>query len=131
MTQFRPFRRGVTLSASASCSTPRFSRARASVLNSSCFAGMSVSSSASAKLGDDVGFLDEDDLFTLELDLCAAVLAVHHAVSNLQLHWNHVPLLPAPGTHRDDLTLDRLLLSRVGDVETALHGLRPLRRPDG
>src|SRR5207302_5548963 len=90
MTTFRPFGPSVTLTASASWSTPRFSRARASVLNSSCFAGMSVSSSASAKLGDDVGFLDEDDLFTLELDLCAAVLPVHHAVPDLQLHRDHI-----------------------------------------
>src|ERR1051325_2260792 len=78
-----------------------------------------------------VGFLDENDLLTLELDLCAAVLAVHHPVPDLQLHGHHIPLFPAPGTHRDDLTLDRLLLGGFGDVETALHGLRLLHRPDG
>src|SRR5437763_4375682 len=132
MTTFRPLGPSVTFTASPSWSTPRLSRARASVLNSSCFAGIvRFLLRASAQLGDDVGFFDEDDLFTLELDLGAAVLAVHHAVPDLQLHRHHIPFFPAPGTHRDDLTLDRLLLGRVGDIETALHRLRLLRRPDG
>src|SRR5438034_11173608 len=37
----------------------------------------------------------------------------------------------ASGTHRDHLALDRLFLGRVGDVETALHRLRLLHRPNG
>src|SRR3989449_7473700 len=86
---------------------------------------------ASAKLGDDVRFLDEDDLFTLELHLSTAVLPVNHAIPDLQLHRDQRFLLPASGTHRDHLALDRLFLGRVGDVETALHRLRLLHRPNG
>src|SRR5438309_10687502 len=40
ITTFRPFGPRVTFTASANWSTPRFKRARASTLNSSCFAGM-------------------------------------------------------------------------------------------
>src|SRR6266566_4078253 len=86
---------------------------------------------ASAKLGDDVRFLDEDDLFTLELHLSTAVLPVNHTIPDLQLHRDQRFLLPASGTHRDHLALDRLFLGRVGDVETALHRLRLLHRPNG
>src|SRR5438445_7906918 len=131
MTTFLPFGPRVTFTASASWSTPRFNLARASTLNSSLFAGMSDSSwKTSAKLGDDVGFLDEDDFLAVQFDLCAAVLPVHHPVPHLQLHRDHVPLLAASGTYRDHLALDRLFLGRVGDVETTLHRLRLLHRPD-
>src|SRR5213594_2836024 len=84
----------------------------------------------SAKLGDDVRFLDEDDFFTLELHLTATVLPVHHPVPDLQLHRDQRILLPTSGTYCDHLALDRLFLGRVGDVETALHGLRLLHRPN-
>src|SRR5437870_4123901 len=132
MTTFLPFGPRVTFTASASWSTPRFNLARASTLNSSFFAGMSDSSwKTSAKLGDDVGFLDEDDFLAVQFDLCAAVLPVYHPVPHLQLHRDHVPLLAASGTYRDHLALDRLFLGRVGDVETTLHRLRLLHRPDG
>src|SRR6266851_8828417 len=131
MTTFRPFGPRVTFTASANWSTPRFRRARASTLNSSCFAGMCFLLETSAKLGDDVRFLDEDDLFTLELHLRATVLPVHHPVPDLQLHWDQRILFPTSGTYCDHLALDRLFLGRVGDVETALHGLRLLHRPDG
>src|SRR3989442_3644608 len=39
----------------------------------------------SAELGDDVGFLDQDDLFVLQLDLRAGVLPIHDPVPDLQL----------------------------------------------
>src|SRR5712664_898514 len=84
----------------------------------------------SAKLGDDVRFLDEDDFFTLELHLTATVLPVHHPVPDLQLHRDQRILLPTSGTYCDHLALDRLFLGRVGDVETALHSLRLLHRPN-
>src|SRR2546425_5924404 len=85
----------------------------------------------SAKLGDDVRFLDEDDFFTLEFHLGATVLPVHHAVPDLQLHRDQRILLTTSGTYCDHLALDRLFLGRVGDVETALHRLRLLHRPNG
>src|SRR5690348_598023 len=108
MTTFRPFGPRVTFTASANWSTPRFRRARASTLNSSCFAGICFLLETSAKLGDDVRFLDEDDFFTLELHLSAAVLPVHHPVPDLQLHRDQCILLPTSGTHCDHLALDRL-----------------------
>src|SRR5213078_1376666 len=130
MTTFLPLGPSVTFTASASWSTPRFSRARASVLNSSCFAGIACSSWNSAELGDDVGFLDQDDLLTFELHLGAAVLPVHHAVAHLELERDQLPFLAPTGTHGDHFALDRFLLGGVRDVEPTLHLLRLLDRPD-
>src|SRR6267143_4006424 len=130
MTTFRPLGPRVTFTASASWSTPRFKRARASTLNSRYLAAICYSSSRLAELRNDVGFLDQDDLFPFELHLRAAVLPVDHAVTDLQLHRNHFPLLPPSGADRDDLPLNRLLLSGVRDVQAALHRFGLLHRPD-
>src|SRR6266480_1348289 len=61
-------------------------------------------------------------------DVCSSDL--DHPVSDLQLHRHRLTLLPPPRSDRDDLTLNGLLLGRVGDVETALHGLALLERLD-
>src|SRR5713226_8504099 len=84
----------------------------------------------SAELRDDVGFLDQDDLFLLQLDLRAGVLPVHDPVADLQLHRDPLALFHAAGPDRNDLTLDRLLLGRVRDVQAPLHLLGLLHRPD-
>src|SRR6266567_4178972 len=68
-----------------------------------------------------VGFLDQDDLFLLQLDLRAGVLPVHDPVADLQLHRDPLALFQPAGPDRDDLTLDRLLLGCVRDVETTFH----------
>src|SRR3989442_8336463 len=76
MTTLRPFGPRVTFTASASWSTPRLSRERATVLNSRHLAAIysslaQLSFPRSAELRDDVGFLDQDDLFLFQLDLRA------------------------------------------------------------
>src|SRR5260370_35191086 len=84
-----------------------------------------------AELGDDVGFFDKDDFFTLEFDLSAAVLTIDHAVPELELHRDHFTLLPPSRTDGHPLALDRLFFRGVGDVETAFHRGRLFERPDG
>src|SRR5438046_6571248 len=131
MTTLRPLGPRVTLTASASWSTPRLRRERASVLNSRYLAGIYILP-RSAELGDDVGFLDQDDLFVLQLDLRAGVLPIHDPVADLQLHRNQLALFHPAGPARDALTLDRLLLGRVRHVESTfpLLGLfHPPARP--
>src|SRR5437660_1405585 len=78
----------------------------------------------------DVGFLNQDDLVLLQLDLRAGVLPIHDPVADLQLHRDPLAPLHPAGPDRDDLTLDRLLLGRVRDVETTLHLLGIFHRPD-
>src|SRR6266550_1047632 len=132
MTTFRPLGPSVTFTASASLSTPRFRRARASVLNSRYLAAMSVlpPEECLREFRDDVGFFDQDDLFVVQLDLRATVLPVDDAVPNLQLHRDGLALLPPAGPHGDDFALDRLLFGGIGDVQPALHRLGLLHRPD-
>src|SRR5258708_29697219 len=132
MTTLRPSGPGVTFTASARLSAPRFKRAGASTLNSRYFAAIGAipPGPCSGELGDDVGFLDEDDFLTVQLDLRAAVLSVDHAIPDLQLHRDRLSLFAPARTHGEDLALDRLLLGGVGDVESALHRLRLLERPD-
>src|SRR5712691_10934235 len=132
MTTFRPLGPSVTFTASASWSTPRFRRARASVLNSKNLAAMSVLPpwGCLRELRDDVGFFDQDDLFVVQLDLRAAVLAVDDAVPNFQLHRDRLTLLPPARTHGDDFALDWLFLGSVGDVQPTLHRLGLLHGPD-
>src|SRR5438093_9266000 len=132
MTTFRPFGPRVTFTASASWSTPRFRRARASVLNSKNLAAMSVRPpwGCLRELRDDVGFFDQDDLFVVQLDLRATVLPVDDPVPNFQLHRDRLTLLPPPRTHGDDFALDWLLFSSVGDVQPTLHRFGLFHRPD-
>jgi hypothetical protein len=99
MTTFRPFGPSVTLTASASWSTPRLRAARASVLKCS------------------------------SLDFGAAVLPVENLVADLELHRNAHVLLVAAGADGDDLALLRLFLGGVGNEETAAHLLSVLERP--
>src|SRR4029077_6457556 len=132
MPTFRPLGPSVTFTASANWSTPRFRRARASVLNSRNLAAMSVlpPEGCLRELRDDVGFFDQDDLFVVQLDLRAAVLPVDHAVPDLQLHGDRLTLLPPARSHGDDFALDRLLFGGIGDIEPPLHRFGLLHRPN-
>src|SRR5256886_1797274 len=132
MTTFRPLGPSVTFTASANCSTPRFSRASVWVRNSKNLAAMSVlpPEECLRELRDDVGFFDQDDLFVVQLDLRAAVLPVDHAIPNLQLHRDRLALLPPPRSNGDDFALDRLFFGGIRDVQSTLHRLRLLHRPD-
>src|SRR5437870_2009413 len=129
MTTLRPFGPRVTFTASARWSTPRLRRERASVLNSRYLAVI-LFLSRSAELSDDVGFLDQDDLFLVQLDLRAGVLPVDDPVADLQLHRDALAPFQPAGPDRDDLTLDRLLLGRVRDIEATFHLLGLFQRPD-
>src|SRR5712691_8775974 len=86
--------------------------------------------SRSAELGDDVGFLDHDDLFLVQLDLRAGVLPIDDPVADLQLHRDPLAFFQPAGPDRDDVTLDRLFLGRVRDVQTTFHFLGLFQRPD-
>src|SRR5512134_1442428 len=77
MTTFRPLGPRVIFTASARASTPRLSRARASTLNCSSFADMSITPlelAGSTDPGQDVGRLHDDELVVAELIGRAAVL---------------------------------------------------------
>src|SRR5438552_635235 len=132
MTTFRPLGPSVTFTASANWSTPRFRRARASVLNSRnwlpclCF----LPRGCLRELRDDVGFFDQDDLFVVQLDLRAAVLPVDHAVPDLQLHRDRFALFPPARSHGDDFALDRPFFGGIRDVEPTLPRLGLLHRPN-
>src|SRR3989442_9132154 len=132
LTTFRPLGPRVTFTASASWSTPRFRRARASVLNSRNLAAMSVlpPEECLRELRDDVGFFDQDDLFVVQLDLRATVLPVDDPVPDFQLHRDRLPLFPPARTHGDDFALDWLLFGSVRDVQPTLHRLGLLHRAD-
>src|SRR5690348_13564645 len=92
--------------------------------------GSHLSLPRSTELGDDVGFLDQNNLLLLQLDLRAGVLPIHDPVPDLQLHRDPLALFHPAGPDRDDLTLNRLLLRRVRDVETTFHRLGLFHRPD-
>src|SRR5258707_11972533 len=115
MTTFRPLGPSVTFTASANWSTPRFRRARASVLNSKYLAAMSVlpPEECLRELRDDVGFFDQDDLFVVQLALRAAVLPVDDPFPHLQLHPDRLALLPPARTHGDDFGLHWLFFFRI------------------
>src|SRR5205814_628176 len=110
MTTLRPLGPRVTFTASASWSTPRLRRERASVLNSRYLAVICFLS-RSAELGDDVGFLDQDDLFLVQLDLRAGVLPIDDAVADLQLHRD--PLALRSEEHTSELQSLRHLVCRL------------------
>src|SRR5260370_17409432 len=102
-------------------------------MNSRYLAAMSVlpPEECLRELRDDVGFLDQDDLFVVQLDLRAAVLPVDDAIPNFQLHRDDLTLLPPAGAHGDDFALDRLFFAGIGYVLPPLlpFGLFPPPHP--
>src|SRR5207248_1150886 len=120
MTTLRPLGPSVTLTASASVLTPLriASRARTSKRISLAIKA-SLSSFAGGLLLDDaedVFLAHHQVLFAFHLDLGAGVLREEDPVSHLHVQGAHLSILQhlsiADGQH---LTLDRLLLRRVGD----------------
>src|SRR5690348_11841162 len=129
MTTLRPLGPRVTFTASARASTPRLSFARASVLKSSSLAAI-VSLSWSAELGENVGGLDDHDLFAPVGDVGPAVLPVEHRVADLEVDRHPLPILEPARPDGDHFALGRLLLGGVGDVEPAPHRLHLVIGPD-
>src|SRR5688500_5741163 len=133
MTTFRPFGPSVTLTASASWSTPRLSAARASTLKCSSLLAMWIPLGCAGGLADHrehVGLAEDQVLLVVDGHLGAAVLPVEHLVTDLDVHRDALPaaLVELARTDGDDLALLGLLLRRVRDVQAAAHLLVLLER---
>src|SRR6516162_8083049 len=145
-TTLRPFGPSVTLTALARMSTPRSIFSRASVENLTSLAAISVSSFFSvvglgvrsgglaARRGrvDDahhVGFLHDQVVLTVDLDLGAGPLAEQDAVAGLEVEWDQLAgIVSRARSDGDDLAFLGLLLGGVGNDDAAcrpLIGLDP------
>src|SRR5215472_7608885 len=121
-TTLRPRGPRVTVTASARTLMPRSTFARASSLNFTIFAGMSLSSYASSGLDDaeDVFLTQDEVLLAVDLDLGPRVLAEQDAVARLHIEGDDLAVLVhLPLAHGDDLALLGLLLRGVGDDDAA------------
>src|SRR6266702_4950374 len=139
-TTLRPFGPSVTFTALASVSTPRSMRSRASPENLTSLAAILDFSLASFELtvvlrreqseprrdessGDhahDVGFLHDEELVAIELDLGARPFAEQHAVAGFDPHRDLLAVLvAAAGAHGDNLALLRFLFGSVGNDDAA------------
>src|SRR6516162_6018544 len=79
----------------------------------------------------DVGFLHDDQLFAVELDLGTGPFAEQHAVSRFNVQWMDLAVVAArarAGGH--NLALHRLFLCRVGNDDAAFALLFLLDAPD-
>src|SRR5262245_46741682 len=114
-TTLRPFGPSVTRTALASVSTPRSIRSRASVENLTSLAAIGLSPvSLSGDHAHNVGFLHDQELVAVELDLGARPLPEQHLVAGLDVDWDQFAVLvPAARTDGDDLALHRLLLGGI------------------
>src|SRR5688572_1412975 len=132
-TTFRPFGPNVTFTACASWSTPRFNAARASVLNCSSLAAISVYLRV-VSLFDDrehIRLAQDQVLLITDIDLGAAVLAVQDLVAGLYLRRDPLPVIRhLPRTYRHHLALLGLFLRSVRDVQATTHGFGVLERLD-
>src|SRR5437762_2952193 len=139
MTTLRPLGPSVTLTVSASWSTPRLRALRASVLNCRSFAGitspgreklewleLSVVSTyqdhrplspRSVDYGEHVGLAEDEQLLTIDGDFGAAVFSVQHLVPDFDLHGNALVFLEAARSNGDDLALLRLLFRGIRYVK--------------
>src|SRR5215472_3064637 len=121
-TTLRPRGPRVTVTASARTLTPRSTLARASSLNFTIFAGMSLSSYAWSGLDDaeDVFLTQDEVLLAVDLDLGPRVLAEQDTVARLHIEGDDLAVLVhLPLAHGDDLALLGLLLRGVGDDDAA------------
>src|SRR5271170_5451886 len=72
----------------------------------------------------DVGFLHDQELVAVELDLGAGPFAEQHAVAGFDVDRDELAVVvTAAGTYRHDLALLRLFLHGIGNDDAAL-GLR-------
>src|SRR6266851_725672 len=127
-TTLRPLGPSVTLTALARMSTPRSMRSRASPWNLTSLAAIASLRSLSDFLlrgttlddAHDVGFLHDDEVLALELDLGARPLAEQHAVARLDVERvQRAVLAPRARADGDDLAFHRLFLGGVGDDDAA------------
>src|SRR5665213_2210916 len=126
-TTLRPLGPSVTLTALARMSTPCSKRSRASVLNRTSLAAMVCSSSRPLAFrgtafddAHDVGFLHDDDILAVDLDLGARPFAEQHAVADFDVERMQRAILAARArADSDDLAFHRLFLGGVGDDDAA------------
>src|SRR5262249_18527636 len=71
---------------------------------------------------------ENEQLLAIHGHFRAAVLPVQHLVADFHFHRHPLPFVEPARTHRDDLTLLRLLLGGGRDVETTPHLLRLFQR---
>src|SRR5438105_3041051 len=133
-TTLRPFGPNVTRTASARISMPRSMRSRASLLSRMSLAAMIVCPSSWPLVGDDahdVGFLHDDEVLTIDLDLGARPFAEQHAVAGFDVGRLDLAILAAQaGAGSDDVALHRLFLGVVGDDDPAFGLLLAFDAPD-
>src|SRR3954451_19012360 len=135
-TTLRPLGPSVTLTALARMSTPRSMRSRASTENLTSLAaidvspdegvvrdlgGLALGAAAVFQHAHDVGFLHDQELLAVELDLGAGPLAEQHAVAGLDVEADELAgLVAAARADGDDLALLGLLLGGVRNDDSAL-----------
>src|SRR5579862_5859832 len=120
-TTLRPFGPSVTFTASARMFAPRSSARRALSSNTSCFAAIiKFQNSLNAGRnfvddGEDIFFRDDEVLGAVDLDFATRILAVEHAVANLDVHRELGAVVEdAAVADRPDHALLGLLLGGVG-----------------
>src|SRR5665213_14608 len=126
-TTLRPFGPSVTFTALARISTPRSMRSRASTENLTSLAAISnysvgfISVARSDDHAHDVGFLHDQKVLAIELDLGARPLAEQHGVADLEIDRDQLAgLIATAGADGDNLALAWLLLGAVGNDDAAL-----------
>src|SRR6185437_15125474 len=122
-TTLRPFGPKVTLTAWARMSIPCSIRSRASVPSRMSLAAMIVSFSARDD-AHDVGFLHDDQLVAVELDLGPGPFAEQHPVAGLDVErLDFAIVAPHARPDGDNLAFHRFFLGGIGDDDPAF-GLR-------
>src|SRR5271167_2135423 len=129
MTTLRPFGPSVTLTALARTSTPRSMRSRASGPKRTSLAAIClIPYSGLGELGgfflrragihdaEDVGFLHDQQVFTVDLDLGAGPLAEQNAVAFLDFKGHeNASFVARAGAGCNNLTFLRFLFGGIGD----------------
>src|ERR1700754_3945538 len=130
-TTLRPFGPSVTFTALARMSTPRSILSRASTENLTSLAamvatplkklsGLFLGGDGAFQHAEDVGFLHDQEVLTVDLDLGARPLAEQHDVADLQVDRDQLArLVAAAGADCNDLALARLFLGAVGNDDAA------------
>src|SRR5512144_1590172 len=125
-TTLRPFGPSVTFTALARTSTPCSIRWRASEPNFTSLAAIVL---GLRELGlrllfddaEEIGFLHDQQLLTVDLDLRAGPLAEQHPITRLNVERDQLAILVTPTrTDGDDLAFLRLLLGGIGNNDAAL-----------
>src|SRR5208337_1180256 len=134
----RPLGPSVALTALLRMSTPRSMRSRASDEKRTSFAdmianpwfevkreeasgGLLLCGACALDHAHDVGLLDDQQFFSVDLDFGAGPFSKQHPVARFDVHRNELAaLVTGAWAHGHDLAFLRLLLGGVGDDDAAL-----------